>query len=126
MANNVWREISAALKRREKTQEWLASELGLSNNAISKWKKTEQISRENAIAVSKLLGISLDKLLLAKQHAVAEVFEALPEEFQDEHLANLQFQLHKAEKVFGSEKANAYVKMIEGLRADIARRRKEG
>lgn len=126
MANNVWREIDGALKRAGKTQEWLAGQLGLSNNAISKWKKTGKISRENVVAVSELLGISLDRLLLTKQHAVVAIFEGLPDALQDEALSNLEFQVHKGEKVFGSEKANSYVQMIERLKKDLAKRRGGG
>ena len=124
MVNIVWREIDAALKRKGKTQEWLASELELSNNAISKWKKNGQISRRNAERTSDLLGIPLDRLLLGKEHAIVSIIDALPEENQLQILDFAEFQVRKTENIFGSEKANSYVRMIERLKADMGRRKK--
>jgi transcriptional regulator with XRE-family HTH domain len=124
MVNSVWREIEAALSRKRKTQEWLAGELGLSNNAVSKWKKTGQISRENAKRVAVLLDIPLGKLLLGKADAVVEVLEALPQDAQLETLNYLLFQVGRAEGVYGSAKAASYAKMIEGLKADMAKRKR--
>lgn len=126
MGNAIWAAIGPELKRRGKTQEWLAGEIGVSINAVSKWKNTGQISRTHAVAVSQKLGISLDKLLLSKQHVIAELFEALPEQFQKEHLDHLEFILHRGQNVFGSDRAASYVKMIEKLKADLERRRGGG
>jgi len=46
-----------------KTQGWLAEEVGVSNNAVSKWIKTGKISRDSAILVAKALGLTLGHLL---------------------------------------------------------------
>ena len=55
--------IRTRLIQLEKTQQWLADEVGCSINAVSKWTKTGKISRINAVLVSRVLGISLDDLL---------------------------------------------------------------
>lgn len=64
--------IDAALKRLGKNQSWLAEEVGVSDNAISKWKRTGQISRENAVAVADLLALDLDVLLARRADTVEE------------------------------------------------------
>lgn len=55
--------IRTRLQQLSKTQVWLADELGVSNNAVSKWIATGKISRENSIAAAKALDISVDELL---------------------------------------------------------------
>lgn len=45
------------------TQVWLADELEVSNNAVSKWIRTGKISRENAVAAAKVLNMSVEQLL---------------------------------------------------------------
>lgn len=55
--------IARRLAELEKTQEWLADQVGVSINAVSKWTKTGKISRENAIKVAHQLGLSLNVLL---------------------------------------------------------------
>lgn len=63
MANPVGDIIKNRLKVLKKTQGWLAGKTGKSDTAISKWIATGKISRDNAVEVAKLLGISLDELL---------------------------------------------------------------
>lgn len=55
--------IKTRLKGMGKTQTWLADKVGVSNNAVSKWIKTGEISRENAVLVAGHLGMTVDELL---------------------------------------------------------------
>ena len=55
--------IRKRLQELGKTQVWLAAELDVSNNAITKWIKTGKISRENSVAASRVLGMSVEELL---------------------------------------------------------------
>lgn len=55
--------IKTRLEKLGKTQGWLAEELGVSNNAVSKWIGTGKISRENSIAAARVLRMSVRELL---------------------------------------------------------------
>lgn len=55
--------IKARLSELDKTQGWLAEQLNVSNNAVSKWISTGKISRVNAVAAARVLSISLESLL---------------------------------------------------------------
>lgn len=55
--------IRARLQELSKTQGWLADELSVSNNAVSKWIGTGKISRANAVAAARLLDMSVEVLL---------------------------------------------------------------
>lgn len=55
--------ITRELQRLDRPQSWLAEEVGVSENAVSKWILTGKISRENAKKVSPIIGVSLDQLL---------------------------------------------------------------
>jgi transcriptional regulator with XRE-family HTH domain len=55
--------ITRELNRMGETQAWLAEEVGVSENAVSKWIATGKISRENAKKVSPIIDVSLDQLL---------------------------------------------------------------
>lgn len=50
-------DIKEALARKERTQSWLAEQLGVSDNAVSKWIKTGSISRANLIRLVKILDL---------------------------------------------------------------------
>lgn len=63
MVNSVGQLIKDALSRMGKTQAWLAEKVGVSDNAVSKWIRTGQISRENIPMVARLLGLYPDELL---------------------------------------------------------------
>lgn len=63
MVNTVGNLIKSGLSRMGKTQAWLAEEVGVSDNAVSKWIRTGQISRENIPKVARLLGLYPDELL---------------------------------------------------------------
>jgi transcriptional regulator with XRE-family HTH domain len=55
--------IKARLKAAGKTQAWLAERVGVSENAVSKWIKSGEISRENIKSAADALGISVAQLL---------------------------------------------------------------
>lgn len=55
--------IKARLKALDKTQAWLAEQVEVSENAVSKWIKTGEISRENIKPAAEALQISVAQLL---------------------------------------------------------------
>lgn len=55
--------IKARLKALGVTQAWLAEQVGVSENAVSKWIKTGEISRDNIKPVADALQISVAQLL---------------------------------------------------------------
>jgi transcriptional regulator with XRE-family HTH domain len=55
--------IGRRLTEMGKTQEWLAEKVGVSINAVSKWTRTGQISRDNAILTARALGLTVGELL---------------------------------------------------------------
>jgi transcriptional regulator with XRE-family HTH domain len=55
--------IKSRLKALGRTQAWLAEQIGVSDNAVSKWVKTGEISRENSIECAAALGIGVAQLL---------------------------------------------------------------
>lgn len=54
--------IKRRLMEMDRTQEWLAEKVGVSINAVSKWTRSGQISRENAVLAAKALGITVGQL----------------------------------------------------------------
>lgn len=124
MDNVVWNAIEEALRRLGKTQEWLAGELNLSNNAVTKWKQSGQISRRNAERVSELLDIRLDRLLLAKGNAVVEVLEALPLERSRAIINQMMYQIEHAEDVLTGDQITHYVSAMGALVSDMAKKKK--
>lgn len=122
--NPVWPEIEAALKRLGKTQQWLATEIDVSTNAVTKWKQSGQISRENAVAVSQKLGIPLDKLLLGKDNTIIEMLEALPLERTKAIVNHLMYQIENASDVLAGDQIGKYVTAMQNLVKDMERRKK--
>jgi transcriptional regulator with XRE-family HTH domain len=55
--------ISTRLKALDKTQAWLAEEVGVSENAVSKWIASGKISRVNSIKAADALKMSVAQLL---------------------------------------------------------------
>lgn len=55
--------ITKALEDQEQTQAWLAEQVGVSEQAVSKWLRTGKISRVNAGKVADALNMSLTQLL---------------------------------------------------------------
>ena len=66
MTTKLGSTIKSRLAELGRTQEWLAGETGVSKNAVSKWIRDGKISRVNAIAAAKALGLSADQLLLGQ------------------------------------------------------------
>jgi plasmid maintenance system antidote protein VapI len=64
--NEIGKIIKTRLRELDETQEWLAEQVGVSKNAVSKWIKDGKISRENAIKVSQVLKLSADRLLMGQ------------------------------------------------------------
>lgn len=60
--------IRSRLSELGKTQGWLADEVGVSNNAVTKWIATGKISRANSVATAKALDLSLEALLGEAEH----------------------------------------------------------
>lgn len=63
MSDKIGKNIASRLKTLMKGQAWLAEQVGVSVNAVSKWTKTGKIARENVPAVAKALGLSVDELI---------------------------------------------------------------
>jgi transcriptional regulator with XRE-family HTH domain len=63
MENQIGRKIAQRLRALGKTQVWLAEQVDVSNNAVTKWIKTGQISIDKAVKVAPALEITLDELL---------------------------------------------------------------
>jgi transcriptional regulator with XRE-family HTH domain len=66
MNSSLGKIIKSRLIEMRKTQEWLAEECGVSKVAVSKWISTGKISRKNAVAVTRILDITSDRLLLGQ------------------------------------------------------------
>lgn len=67
-------------KQRGMSQEDLASAIGISRQAVSKWERAEASpDTDNLIALARLYGVSLDSLLLAERGPVLSTVESPPE-----------------------------------------------
>jgi len=55
--------IAEGLERLQRNQVWLARECGVSANAVTKWIRTGQISKDNAVKCAEVLHIPLNDLL---------------------------------------------------------------
>ena len=122
----IGREILTALKRLEKTQDWLAEQMDVSSNAVSKWIRLGSIARDNAVKLADLLNIPLDRLLAGKANVFIEALESLPLERSKSIITQFMYQIEHAEDVLGQETAGRYSKMIHALMKDMERRRKVG
>jgi phage repressor protein C with HTH and peptisase S24 domain len=58
IAHSFGERLELALRAAGRTQAWLAEMLGISDQAISKWKATGAISRDNLMKVARLLHVS--------------------------------------------------------------------
>lgn len=63
MDNSIGTVIKSRLKVLEKSQEWLAEQVGVSTAAVSRWNSSGKISRTNASKAAFALGISINELL---------------------------------------------------------------
>lgn len=63
MESRIGRLISLRLGEVGRTQRWLAEQVGVSDNAVSKWIKSGKVGKKHALKVSALLGVDLGSLL---------------------------------------------------------------
>jgi DNA-binding XRE family transcriptional regulator len=125
MVTGLGSAILDALERLQKTQFWLAEEVGVSPQAVTKWIQTGKINRENAIEVARVLRISVDALVGGSQSAneqIGQAIEALPDEQQQQVLDFIQYKIERSETFMTQERAAHYLKMIDAIRSDMARR----
>jgi len=118
--------IRQALARLGRTQGWLAESARVSPQAVTKWIKTGEISRENAVEVARLLELPVDALLGGVSPAGAELggaIDALPDESRQQVLDFVRYKFERAEGLIASEQAAHYVKMIDRIKADYERRK---
>ena len=77
MENFIGRKIARRLRALNQTQVWLAAQVDVSNNAVTKWIKSGQISVDKAMKVATALEITLDELV--------DDTLILPSEKEDQH-----------------------------------------
>ena len=66
MSKPVYNRIKAVLAENGKTNLWLANELGLNTNTISKWCRNDMQPRiENLFQVAKALDVDVRELLVS-------------------------------------------------------------
>lgn len=75
MNEQVGKTIGDRLKTLEKNQAWLAEQVGVSINAVSKWTRTGKVSRQNLPAIAKALGISMEELLFGGDARLSQAIE---------------------------------------------------
>lgn len=118
--------IREALDRLERTQQWLAEQVDVTPQAVAKWMKTGQISRENATEVARVLGVSLDALLAggaSDAGAKGQVIDGLPLEEQQQVMDFIRYKYERSEGLLASEKLAHYMSMIDRINSDMAARR---
>lgn len=126
MVTTLGSVILEALERLQQNQYWLAEQVGVSAQAVTKWIQTGEISRTNATKVAKILDVSLDALLGGSQSEREEIGKAiddLPDEQQQQVLDFIRYKIERSEGFMASEKAAHYMKMIDRIKADMAGRK---
>ena len=63
MNSTIGRLLKTRLKEMGKTQRWLAEQVDVSDNAVSKWIRGGKVEKGNAITVSRLLALPLESIL---------------------------------------------------------------
>lgn len=58
--------IKSRLNELHRNQSWLAEQVGVSDNAVSKWMRTGKISRDSAIKVASALQMTVDAIFRAQ------------------------------------------------------------
>lgn len=102
---NLGNQISLYRKRLNLTQEQLASQLNISNQAVSKW-ELEQCYPDITLLpkLADVFGISLDELFGNEKHRAERNVEGLPWEDDDE----LHAVLYVGHKLVGHDKLNEH------------------
>lgn len=121
--------LSSVVERRlselQRTQSWLAEQIGVTDQAVSKWMRSGSITVENAIKVARALGVSVDELVTAEQSPATNLYRALLALPADDRAAALDFLLYKinsASAIFTSDHEASYSRMIAGIVADMKSR----
>jgi transcriptional regulator with XRE-family HTH domain len=66
MDDKVFNRIKAVLAEKRKTNEWLAEELGMSTNTVSKWcTNNMQPTVERLFSIAKVLDVDVRELLIS-------------------------------------------------------------
>jgi hypothetical protein len=118
--------ILSALESRGRNQAWLAEQIGVTPQAITKAFATGSMSLDHAIQVARCLDVSLDWLvgLETRPGQIGQVINGLPDEQKQLSLDFVLYQIDRAdERLLASEQAARYTTMIEGIKRDIAKRR---
>ncbi|HSH72366.1 MAG TPA: helix-turn-helix transcriptional regulator [Methylophilaceae bacterium] len=90
--------INRQLALLNKTQTWLAEEVQVSNNAVTKWIRSGKISRVNAKKTAAALKISVDELLGSTSaekdddySSLVQIYESLSDQGKKALLAHAEF-----------------------------------
>lgn len=66
MEKSIYNRIKSVLAEKGKTNNWLAEEIGMNTNTISKWyRKSMQPRIENLFQVAKFMDVDLRELLVS-------------------------------------------------------------
>lgn len=66
MEKKIYNRIKAAIAEKGKTNEWLAEQLGMSTNTVSKWcTNTMQPTVERLFEIAKVLDVNVRELLVS-------------------------------------------------------------
>lgn len=66
MARQVYNRVKAVLAEKEKTNNWLADQLGMNRTTVSKWCRNEMQPRiETLFQVAKVLEVDVRELLVS-------------------------------------------------------------
>ncbi len=125
MENPFSTVVNRRLRELGRTQNWLAEQVDVTDQAVSKWLKTGQIKLDHAKRVAELLSVSLDSLLRRKPSpadALFQVLLSLPESDRKEALGFLLFKIDQAHDVLTNDHARTYRAMIESIMKDMAER----
>ncbi len=71
MGKPIYNRIKAVLAEQDKTNKWLANEVGMNSNTISKWCRNDMQPRiENLFQVAKVLDVDVRELLVSSKNNV--------------------------------------------------------
>ncbi|MEO9802245.1 MAG: helix-turn-helix transcriptional regulator [Reichenbachiella sp.] len=66
MGKPIYNRIKAVLAEKNRTNNWLAQEIGMNTNTISKWCRNDMQPRiENLVQVAKALDVDVRELLVS-------------------------------------------------------------
>lgn len=103
----------------------------ISGQAMHKWVKADGgITLENARVIAEFFGVTPAWLLFGEgpgpQHPdLADIIRGLPDDNPQQVLDFISYKIERAEGVIATDKMADYMKMIEGIRADMDRRKNQ-